>query len=104
MGAWRSKACLGGVLAAVAFAASAAPSGAAELPTDAKCEFIANPGSSVVHAAVPRRLLHEGRPDEPDRPADQLPDEMMPTNVAGEPIEATPYNESDGFSPGSVIR
>ena len=60
-------------LALAALAVGAAPSGAVELPTEKKCEFIASPGQQRVHAAVPGRLLHEGRPDEPDRASHRLP-------------------------------
>ncbi len=32
-----------------------------------------------------------------------LADSMMPANASGKPIDAAPYNESDGFSPGQPI-
>ena len=74
------------------------------LPTEPKCEFIASPGSTRVHAAVPRRLLHEGRPDAA-RPAGGSTSanwRCRPTSPS-QHIEAAPYNAGDGFSPGSVI-
>ena len=72
--------------------------------TEGGCEFIAEPGDRRLHAALPGRLLHGRRPDQPHRPARALQRrrdarERRTANTSKPP----PTTPSDGFSPGSVI-
>jgi len=90
-------------LALLAFAADALPSAAAELPTDPKCEFIASPGSSKCMLPFPDDYYTKADPTSPTGRRIDFRELAMPTNAAGAPIEAAPYNVGDGFSPGSVI-
>src|SRR5437660_5949146 len=90
-------------LALVAFLADALPSAAAELPTEPKCEFIASPGSSKCMLPFPDDYYTKVDPTSPTGRRIDFRELAMPTNVAGAPIEAAPYNVGDGFSPGSAI-
>src|SRR5207244_9988020 len=90
-------------LALLAFTADALPSAAAELPTDPKCEFIASPGSSKCMLPFPDDYYTKADPTSPTGRRIDFRELAMPTNAAGAPIEAAPYNVGDGFSPGSVI-
>src|SRR5213079_376612 len=90
-------------LALVALAADALPSAAAELPTEQKCEFIASPGSSKCMLPFPDDYYTKVDPTSPTGRRIDFRELAMPTNVAGAPIEAAPYNVGDGFSPGSAI-
>ncbi|MGH7290220.1 MAG: hypothetical protein ACREJT_03360, partial [Myxococcota bacterium] len=67
------------------------------------CDFIADPGNELCMLPFPDDYYTV--PDassETGRRVD-FKDAGMPTNVLTEGIEAAPYNEADGFSPGSVI-
>ena len=90
-------------LALLAFTADALPSAAAELPTNPKCEFIASPGSSKCMLPFPDDYYTKADPTSPTGRRIDFRELAMPTNAAGAPIEAAPYNVGDGFSPGSVI-
>ena len=90
-------------LALLALAADALPSAAAELPTAPKCEFIASPGSSKCMLPFPDDYYTKADPTSPTGRRIDFRELAMPTNAAGAPIEAAPYNVGDGFSPGSVI-
>src|SRR2546430_13645752 len=90
-------------LALLAFAADALPSAASELPTEPKCEFIASPGSSKCMLPFPDDYYTKADPTSPTGRRIDFRERAMPTNAAGAPIEAAPYNVGDGFSPGSVI-
>ncbi|MEA2314363.1 MAG: hypothetical protein QOI03_1055 [Solirubrobacteraceae bacterium] len=90
-------------LALVAFAADALPGAAAELPTEPKCEFIASPGSSKCMLPFPDDYYTKADATSPTGRRIDFRELAMPTNSAGAPIEAAPYNVGDGFSPGSVI-
>src|SRR5437660_4930184 len=90
-------------LALVAFLADALPSAAAELPTESKCEFIASPGSSKCMLPFPDDYYSKADPTSPTGRRIDFRELAMPTNAAGAPIEAAPYNVGDGFSPVSVI-
>jgi hypothetical protein len=90
-------------LAIVAFAADVAPSGAAELPSEPKCEFIASPGSSKCMLPFPDDYYTRVDPASPTGRRIDFRELAMPTNAAGAPIQVAPYNAGDGFSPGSVI-
>src|SRR5438128_6141076 len=90
-------------LALLAFTADALPSAAAELPTDPKCEYIASPGSSKCMLPFPDDYYTKADPTSPTGRRIDFRELAMPTNAAGAPIEAAPYDVGDGFSPGSVI-
>jgi len=67
------------------------------------CDFIADPGNELCMLPFPDDYYTVPDPaSETGRRVD-FKDTGMPTNVLGEGIEAAPYNEADGFSPGSVI-
>jgi hypothetical protein len=73
------------------------------IETGGGCEFIANPDSPVCMLPFPDDYYTTADPTSPTGRRIHLTNEMTPTNVLGQHIEAAPYNESDGFSPGSVI-
>ncbi len=58
----------------------------------------------ALHAALPRRLLHGRRLQQPNRSPHRLQDRRRcrPTSSASTSTP-TPYNASDGFSPGATI-
>jgi hypothetical protein len=89
--------------AAIALAVGAAPSGAAELPTEPKCEFIASPGSAECMLPFPDDYYTKSDPTSPTGRRIDFRQLAMPSNSSNVPIEVTPYNVGDGFSPGSVI-
>ena len=93
-------ACIAVALAALALAA---PSGAAEPPGEAKCEFIASPGSSECMLPFPDDYYTKADPTSPTGRRIDFREAAMPENAAHEHIEVGPYNSGDGFSPGSVI-
>jgi hypothetical protein len=90
-------------LALVALGARALPSGAAELPVEPKCEFIANPGSTKCMLPFPDDYYTRADPSSPTGRRIDFRELAMPTNAQGAPIEVAPYNAGDGFSPGSGI-
>src|SRR5438105_13807472 len=90
-------------LALFAFGAEAAPSGAEELPTEPKCEFIASPGSSECMLPFPDDYYTKADATSPTGRRIDFRELAMPRNAGGAPIEVAPYNSGDGFSPGSVI-
>src|ERR1700760_3209097 len=89
--------------AAMALAIGAAPSGATELPTEPKCEFIASPGSSECMLPFPDDYYTKEDPTSPTGRRIDFRELAMPENAAHQHIEVAPYNSGDGFSPGSVI-
>jgi hypothetical protein len=89
--------------AAIALAIGAAPSGATELPTEPKCEFIASPGSAECMLPFPDDYYTKSDPTSPTGRRIDFRQLAMPSNSSNVPIEVTPYNVGDGFSPGSVI-
>ena len=90
-------------VALAALALGAAPSGAAEPPGEAKCEFIASPGSSECMLPFPDDYYTKADPTSPTGRRIDFREAAMPENAAHEHIEVGPYNSGDGFSPGSVI-
>jgi len=66
------------------------------------CEFIAAP-SSVCMLPFPDDYYTVADPTSPTGRRVNFRTAGLPANVAGEHIEAGPYNAADGFSPGSVI-
>ena len=72
--------------------------------TENGCEFIAEPGGRRLHAALPGRLLHGRRPDQPHRPAGALQRRNdareRRTGTTSKPPPTTPRTAS---APGSVI-
>jgi hypothetical protein len=87
----------------LALAVGAAPSGATELPTEPKCEFIASPGSAECMLPFPDDYYTKSDPTSPTGRRIDFRQLAMPSNSSNVPIEVTPYNVGDGFSPGSVI-
>src|SRR5438094_10119096 len=97
----RAHVVLGLVLAACAI--NVAPSAAEELPTEPKCEFIASPGSSKCMLPFPDDYYTKADATSATGRRIDFRQNAMPTNASNVPIEVTPYNAGDGFSPGSVI-
>ncbi len=90
-------------VALAALALGAVPSGAVELPTEKKCEFIASPGSSECMLPFPDDYYTKVDPTSPTGRRIDFRESAMPENAAHQHIEVGPYNSGDGFSPGSVI-
>jgi hypothetical protein len=87
-------------------ARGAAHKGAEPLPpieTSEDCDFIADPGNPVCMLPFPDDYYTVADPNTATGRRIDFNTEATPTNVEGKHIEASPYNESDGFSPGSVI-
>jgi hypothetical protein len=97
------RCCALAALVLAALAADAPASGAEELPTEPKCEFIASPGSSECMLPFPDDYYTKADPASPTGRRIDFRETAMPKNASGVPIEAAPYNAGDGFSPGSVI-
>jgi hypothetical protein len=91
------------VVAAAVLMVGAAPSTAAELPIEPKCEFIASPGSSQCMLPFPDDYFSKSDPTSPTGRRIDFRELATPTNAASQHIEVAPYNTGDGFSPGSVI-
>jgi hypothetical protein len=66
------------------------------------CDFIADPGNELCMLPFPDNYYTEAASTSTGRRID-FKTAGTPANVLGEHIEAGPYNEADGFSPGSVI-
>ncbi len=81
----------------------AAAAGAAELPTETKCEFIASPGSSECMLPFPDDYYTKADPTSPTGRRIDFRELATPENAAHQHIAVAPYNAGDGFSPGSVI-
>jgi hypothetical protein len=90
-------------VALASLAVGAAPSGAVEVPTEAKCEFIASPGSSECMLPFPDDYYTKEDPTSPTGRRIDFRELAMPENAAHQHIEPAAYNSGDGFSPGSVI-
>jgi hypothetical protein len=73
------------------------------IETAGNCEFIANPGSPVCMLPFPDDYYTVADPSSATGRRINFSTEATPTNVEGKHIEASAYNGSDGFSPGSVI-
>src|SRR5437764_5112588 len=86
-----------------AFMIGAVATAAAELPTEPKCEFIASPGSAECMPPFPDDYYTKADPTSPTGRRIDLRQLAMPSNSSNVPIDVTPYNVGDGFSPGSVI-
>jgi hypothetical protein len=92
------------VALAVAVVAMAAPAAeSAELPTEAKCEFISSPNTPECMLPFPDDYYTKADPTSPTGRRLDFRELATPTNVGGQHIEAAPYNAADGFSPGSAI-
>ena len=68
-----------------------------------RCDFIALPENSVCMLPFPDNYYTVADPSSPTGLRVSFNTEGMPANGHGEHIEAQPYDDSDGFSPGSVI-
>jgi hypothetical protein len=91
------------VLATVALATFASAAATAELPIEAKCEFIDSPGTGQCMVPFPDDYYTKADPTSPTGRRLDFRELGTPTNVASQHIEAAPYNAGDGFSPGSAI-
>src|SRR4051794_22750344 len=91
------------VVAATVLMVGAAPSTAAELPIEPKCEFIASPGSSQCMLPFPDDYFTKSDPTSATGRRIDFRELATPTNATSQHIEVAPYNAGDGFSPGSVI-
>jgi hypothetical protein len=67
------------------------------------CDFIADPGNKLCMLPFPDDYYTVPDPSTPTGRRINFKTPGMPANVLGQHIEAGPYNEADGFSPGSVI-
>jgi hypothetical protein len=67
------------------------------------CDFIASPGNELCMLPFPDDYYTVASASSETGHQINFKDAGMPENVAGQHIEAAPYNASDGFSPGSVI-
>ncbi len=84
-------------------AAKAAEEPLPPIETNSGCEFIANPGSPVCMLPFPDDYYTAADPTSPTGRRIAFKTESTPTNAANQHIDASAYNASDGFSPGSVI-
>ncbi len=69
----------------------------------ANCDFIAEPGSALCLLPFPDDYYTRPDSSSPTGRRVALNTEGMPANAFGVHIDATPYNASDGFSPGATI-
>jgi hypothetical protein len=67
------------------------------------CDFIADPGNELCMLPFPDDYYTSPDPSSVTGRRVDFKTEGTPANVLGQHIEAGPYNEADGFSPGSVI-
>jgi hypothetical protein len=69
----------------------------------ASCDFIASPGNPLCLLPFPDDYYTVSDPSSPTGRRVSLNTAGMPANAFGKHIDATPYNASDGFSPGAAI-
>ncbi len=69
----------------------------------ANCDFIAEPGNALCLLPFPDDYYTRPDASSPTGRRVDLTTEGMPANAFGVHIDATPYNASDGFSPGATI-
>ena len=67
------------------------------------CDFIAQPHSTLCMLPFPNDYFTRRDPSSPTGRRIDFENAGMPTNVLGQPIQAAPYNASDGFSQGATI-
>jgi hypothetical protein len=67
------------------------------------CDFIAQPHSPLCMLPFPNDYFTRADPSSPTGRRIDFETAGMPTNVLGQPIQAAPYNASDGFSQGATI-
>jgi hypothetical protein len=67
------------------------------------CDFIAEPDNGACMLPFPDDYYTVSDPSRATGRRVSFKTEGMPANAYGSHIEAAPYNESDGFSPGSTI-
>jgi hypothetical protein len=95
-------------LAMTAFAAPASAKPKPQLPPvdtskAGTCDFIAQPHSTLCMLPFPNDYFTRSDPSSPTGRRIDFENAGMPTNVLGQPIQAAPYNASDGFSQGATI-
>ncbi len=99
------------LLAALALAALPAPATAKPKPQlppvdtskAGTCDFIAQPHGTLCMLPFPNDYFTRPDPSSPTGRRIDFENAGMPTNVLGQPIQAAPYNASDGFSQGATI-
>jgi hypothetical protein len=69
----------------------------------ANCDFIASPGNPLCLLPFPDDYYTVPDPSSPTGRRVSLNTAGMPANAFGKHIDATPYDASDGFSPGASI-
>jgi hypothetical protein len=69
----------------------------------ANCDFIALPSDSTCMLPFPDNYYTVADPESATGVQVHFTEQGTPTNVEGKHVQPTPYGESDGFSPGSVI-
>ena len=69
----------------------------------ANCDFIAEPGNALCLLPFPDDYYTRPDASSPTGRRVALTTEGMPANAFGVHIDSTPYNASDGFSPGATI-
>ena len=76
-----------------------------EVKNASKCDFIANSPKPTGACMLPFPDDYYTTPDSSSETGLKVnfQNEAMPSNAFEQHIEAAPYNEADGFSPGSVI-
>jgi hypothetical protein len=67
------------------------------------CDFIADPGNPLCMLPFPDDYYTVADPSSPTGRRVYFKAAGMPANVLGTHVDPTPYNASDGFSPGSAI-
>ena len=69
----------------------------------ANCDFIAQPSDTTCMVPFPDDYYTTAEPSSATGLHVHFTEEGTPANVLGQHIEPGPYDEADGFSPGSVI-
>ncbi len=74
-----------------------------DMSNAANCDFIAEPGNALCLLPFPDDYYTRPDGTSPTGRRVDLNTEGMPANAFGVHIDSTPYNASDGFSPGATI-
>jgi hypothetical protein len=68
-----------------------------------RCDFIVDPQQNVCMSPFPNNFYTRAASNTKTGRRIAFRTDAMPQNAQGVPIDAAPYNESDGFSPGQTI-
>lgn len=77
--------------------------GSVDMSKAESCDFIAEPGNALCMLPFPDDYYTVEDPSSETGRRVNFQTEGMPVNAYGQHIEATPYNASNGFSPGETI-